>query len=59
METNGGNVTPFSRGTHTSPIFEDPLDIALLGVWGPVYLCGESIILVSLSALGSDFSISV
>lgn len=42
-------------GASTSPVFEDPLDVALVGGRDPVYLGGESIVWFCFQPLGSDF----
>lgn len=42
-------------GTSISPVFEDPLDVALVGGRDPVYLGGKNIVWFCFQPLGSDF----
>lgn len=57
---NGNFKWRLMVGTDISPVFEDALDVALVGGRDPVYLGGESIDFVLLSARGSEFlSVSI
>lgn len=55
MVIDDGHANLFSQGTDTSPVFEDPLDVALVRGRDPICLDGESIVLVLLSACGIRF----